>query len=155
MVFACAACQPQAGPLSDEDVAAINAAIRSFREAALAGDFAAAAETYTVDAVFMPPDAPIYEGREAEIDHLRSGPPVVSFSWRAVELDGIGDLAYARGPYRVAVLMGADTVSMQGKWLGIFRKQPDATWQMAVECWNLDQAMPAAEGAHTEGEDHS
>jgi ketosteroid isomerase-like protein len=41
--------------------------------------------------------------------------------------------------------MGADTVSMQGKWLGVFEKQLDGTWQMAVECWNLDAPLPPTE----------
>jgi ketosteroid isomerase-like protein len=145
LMFAVAACQPQAGPLSDEDVAAINAALQSFQEAALAGDVETAVLTYTEDAVFMPFDQPMYEGRAAEMDHLESGPPVVSFSWSAAAVEGVGALAYGRGPYTVSVLMGADTVSMQGKWLGVFEKQLDGTWQMAVECWNLDAPLPPTE----------
>ncbi len=142
--FVLAACQPQVGPLTDADVAAIERALQSFQDAALAGDFATAVESYAEDAVFLPPDAPVYEGREAEIEHLESGPPVVSFSWNAVDVDGVGDLAYARGPYSVSVLLGADTVSMQGKWLGIFRRQPDGVWRMSHEIWNLDHPMPSA-----------
>jgi len=146
MLFVCAACQPQARPLSDEDVASIRGAVQSFQDAALAGDFATAVESYAVDAVFMPPNAPIYEGREAELAHLETGPPVVAFSWNAIEVDGSGDLAYARGPYSVSVLIGADTVSMLGKWVGIFRRQPDGAWRMALEIWNFDDAMPPMEG---------
>jgi hypothetical protein len=39
------ACEPGVAPLSEEDVASINEAVRSFQEAALAGDFAAAVES--------------------------------------------------------------------------------------------------------------
>jgi len=155
LMLVIAACQPQAAPLSDDDVASIERALQSFQDAALAGDFTTAVESYTEDAVFMPPNAPIYVGREAELDHLESGAPAVSFAWSAVEVHGVGDLAYARGPYAVSFLMGADTVSIQGKWVGIFRKQPDGAWRMSLEIWNLNDPLPPTADEHSEGEDHT
>jgi ketosteroid isomerase-like protein len=105
------ACQPQPQPLSDEDVAAIRSVVQSFGEAALAGDWSTAAESYAVDAVFMPPNEAIYEGRAAEVAHLEAAPPVLSCSSVPVDVDGYGDLAYARGNYSLSLLVGADTVA--------------------------------------------
>ena len=68
MLFVSAACRPQAGPLSDEDVASIKNAVQSFQEAALAGDFSAAVESYTEDAILMPLPPTEAEHMEGE-DH--------------------------------------------------------------------------------------
>jgi len=155
MLTVAAACQPQAGPLSDEDVAAIRSVIQSFGEAALAGHFSTAAESYAVDAVFMPPNAAIYEGRAAEVAHLEATPPVLSYTSAAVDVGGSGDLAYARGAYALSLLIGADTVAMQGKWVHIFRRQPDGSWLITLDIWNTDDPLPPEEGEHTEGEDHT
>jgi ketosteroid isomerase-like protein len=140
------ACRPQPQPLSDEDVAAIRGVVQSFGEAALAGDFSTAAESYAVDAVFMPPNGAIYEGRAAEVAHLEATPPVLSYSSAPVEVDGYGDLAYARGAYSLSLLVGADTVAMEGKWVHIFRKQPDGSWLITLDIWNSNDPLPAAEG---------
>jgi len=143
--FAITACQTGVAPLSDEDVAAIRSLVQSFGDAALAGDFATAAESYAVDAVFMPPNAPIYEGRDAEVGHLEAAPPVLSYSSALVEVDGYGDLAYARGTYSLSLLVGADTVAMEGKWVQIFRKQPDGSWFITLDIWNSNAPESTAE----------
>jgi ketosteroid isomerase-like protein len=79
----------------------------------------------------------------------------MDFSWNADQVEGIGGLAYASGPYSVSVLMGADTVSMEGKWVGIFKEQADGMWRMTLEIWNLNEPLPPGEGEHSEGEEHN
>ena len=62
------ACQPpaqQAGPLSEEDVAAIRAITESYTQPALAADVAALTAFYSEDAVLMPPNGPAVERRAA------------------------------------------------------------------------------------------
>ena len=148
------ACQPQLQLLSDEDVAAIRSLVQSFGEAALAADFATAAESYAVDAVFMPPNEAIYEGRAAEVAHLEATPPVLSYSSAAVDVDGSGDLAYARGAYSISLLVGADTVALEGKWVHIFKKQPDGSWLITLDIWNSNDPLPPMEGEHPEEGEH-
>ncbi len=148
------ACQPQPQPLSDEDVAAIRSVVQSFGEAALAGDWSTAAESYAVDAVFMPPNEAIYEGRAAEVAHLEATPPVLSYSSAAVDVDGSGDLAYARGAYSISLLVGADTVALEGKWVHIFKKQPDGSWLITLDIWNSNDPLPPMEGEHSEEGEH-
>jgi len=140
------ACQPQPQPLSEEDVTAIRSVVQAFGEAALAGDFSTAVESYAADAVFMPPNEAIYEGRAAELAHLEAAPPVLAYSSVPVEVDGNGDLAYARGTYSISLLVGADTLSIEGKWVHIFRKQPDGSWSITLDIWNSDNPLPAPEG---------
>ncbi len=46
----------EAGPLSEEDLAAIEASLESFAQVIRASDWAALAALYTEDAVFMAPE---------------------------------------------------------------------------------------------------
>ncbi len=62
---ACQAPAPEAGPLSEEDVAAITASADVFGEATLAGDWAAYAALYTEDAVAILPNGVVVEGRKS------------------------------------------------------------------------------------------
>jgi uncharacterized protein (TIGR02246 family) len=68
LALASMACQPpaqEAGPLSEEDVAAIRAVPQSYTEAMLANDYAAVAALWAEDAVLMAPNEPLIEGRAA------------------------------------------------------------------------------------------
>jgi ketosteroid isomerase-like protein len=90
------ACSKTPAAFSDADRTSIQAAVDSFTNAIKSGDYAAAASWYTVDAVFMPPNAPVVEGRPAIQKTLESFGKVSAFSQPVVEVDGVGDLAYAR-----------------------------------------------------------
>ena len=64
------------------------------------------------------------------------------------ELGGVvvasgGDLAYTYGSYR-SRLMGEDgkLVMEPGKWLTIWKKQPDGGWRIAVDTYNTDIPPP-------------
>ena len=61
MFFAAAlsACAKTPAAFNDADRTFIHAAVDSFTNAIKSGDYAAAASWYTVDAVFMPPNAPV------------------------------------------------------------------------------------------------
>ena len=56
-----------------------------------------------------------------------------------VEIEGYGDMAYVRGTARL-VMPGenGEDVVLVGKYLEIHRKQPDGTWQMSRDAFNLD-----------------
>ena len=67
---------------------------------------------------------------------------MLSFTSSAVDVDGYGDLAYARGIYSLSFLAEVDTVTVDGKWVQIFRKQPDGSWLIALDIWNSDDPLP-------------
>jgi uncharacterized protein (TIGR02246 family) len=154
LALASTACQPpaqEAAGLSEEDVATIAASPDAFAEAMLAGDWAAVAALYTEDAVFMHPNRPAVEGRaaiQARMEQLR---PFEQFEATIVEIDGRGDLAFVRATYSETYTVEGtpEPIHDTGKYVEIWRKQPDGSWLIAVEIWNSDLPLPEG-GAETE-----
>lgn len=65
----------------------------------------------------------------------------------AVEVDGRGDLAYVRGRYSmVMALPSQPELSESGKYIEIWRKQPDGSWKLFRDIFNAD-APPAPAAA--------
>ncbi|MDH5203197.1 MAG: SgcJ/EcaC family oxidoreductase [Nitrospirota bacterium] len=130
--------------LSDEDVAAIKASTEAYVQAVKSEDFTAFAALYTEDAVLMPPNQPIVQGREAILTWAEAFPPLTEFSLSAVEIDGRGDLAFVRGTYSMTIaLEGApEPIQDTGKYIEIRRKQEDGSWLIARDIFNSDLPLP-------------
>ncbi len=145
LVFASTACQPPAqeeasGALSDADIAAIEATLEAFRQAGLAGDSEFA--VFTEDAVVMFPNRPAVEGLEA-IKGMWTWVRAIEWEMSTVEIDGRGDLAFARGTDSY-LLDYEGAVKEEGKFLYILRKQPDGSWRIATWVASSDLPLPAA-----------
>jgi uncharacterized protein (TIGR02246 family) len=153
-----AACQPRPRaiattaaavdqPLAAVDLAAIRAADSSFAGAAGAGDATAVAGMYLADARLMPPNTPTVEGRDAIRKFWTGllGAYQVRFDVASEEIEGRGDLAYARGHYTLdgtAKAKGGAPIHDEGKFLEVLRRQADGTWRYAVDMYSSD--LPAA-----------
>ena len=151
------ACQPQPGPWSEEEVAAIRNTHAAYHEVALDKDWDAVVTYYTTDAVIMPPNQPAVHGRDAIRDWYASFPPVTEVELPIVEIDGRGDIAYVRGTYALTmVIEGApEPITDTGKNLAIWRKQEDGSWKIAVDTFNSDLPLPSSmEGEHSEEVEH-
>lgn len=140
-----AACQATPPPLSDADKAAIQAVTDSLVEYMLANRDSALAGLYTRHAVFMPPNAGIVEGRPAILATFQAEPAMTGFTLTNVDIDGLGDLAYVRGTYSVAMAAAAGRPALNdhGKFLEIRRRQPDGKWLISADIYNSDVAVPA------------
>ena len=152
------ACQPGVGPLSEEDVAAIKAVGPALDEAALAGDWSALGAMFTEDALVLSPNMPMYQGRAALLEFIESAEfAVTRHSIEFPEVDGYGDIAYARGTYDEAFTLGGteDLIEDVGKILAILRKQPNGSWLITRWITNSDLPLPPMEGEHPEGEEHT
>jgi uncharacterized protein (TIGR02246 family) len=142
------ACQPGVRPLSDEDLATIrDLTEREVVEALLAEDWDRFAAGFTVDAVRMPPNEPVQQGREtirAWAETNLEPLTTTEFTQTAVDIDGRGDLAYARGSYSATLEAPGvpEPVTDGGKFLVILHKQEDGTWQVSVSIYNSDAPMP-------------
>ena len=137
--------EPGVMPLSDEDIAAIKAIGPALDEAALSGDWKTLVELFTEDVVMMGPNSPILQGRSALMELLESsGMTVSEHMVRIVEVDGYGDIAYGRATWKeTSSIEGvAEPIKEEGKILGIFRKQADGSWRMAIWMWNSDLPLP-------------
>jgi len=137
---ACQAPSQEAGPLSKDDVEAIEGIFQQYVQAFLAKDLNAYTGLWTEDAVEMPPNSPALEGREAIIQNWMGGPAPTEFILDVAEIDGGGDLAYVRGTYSITMTAAdmSEPMTDVGKYLSILKKQPDATWLFAVDTWNSD-----------------
>ncbi len=137
---ACQAPAPEVGPLSEEDVAAIKASRVLWAEAVLAGDWAAVAALFTEDAVVMPPNEPVVEGQVALQAFLELFPSITQFEATIVQMEGRGDLAFVRATYSMALIVEGvpEPIHDTGKFVDIWRKQPDGKWLVAVHIYNSD-----------------
>ena len=130
--------------LTSADEAAIRKSIESYAEAVLASDWAGLAAMHTEDAVVMPPNEPAVQGRAALEAWGEAWPPITEFSTAAVEIDGRGDLAFVRGTFAMTIMPEGTPEPIQdtGKYVEIWRKQPDGSWLIAVDIFNSDLPLP-------------
>jgi len=151
-VFASTACQPpaqEAGPLSEEDVAALEGVMQEYARSALAGDMDAWGGLWVEDGVKMNPNAPAIVGREAIRDNI-AALTITDFTVLVDDVVGRGDLAYVRGTFTATILAPGmpEPIREDGKYLTILRKQSDGMWLIAIDCWNSNLPLPE-EGSGT------
>lgn len=139
------ACQPPAPQsLSDADRAALKARASDVMKTINAKDYAAWAAMFTDDAEWLPANGPAVKGRAAIQASVGSGPVMSSLALTQVDVDGRGDLAYVRGTYAVDITPpGAPMVHDTGKYIEIWRKQGDGSWQSSDVIVNSDLPLPA------------
>ena len=138
------ACASSPAAFSDTDRRSIRAAIADFTDAINKGDFARAAGWYSEDGVTMPPNAPAVQGRAAIQQNFAYFGRVQSFSQPVVEVDGVGDLAYARVNYDLTFTPpgAASSISDKGKVLIVMRKQSDGNWRTIRGMYNSNLPAP-------------
>ncbi len=153
-----AACAPKAPPAATgsqgpsanaADEAAIQAAADSWNTAYNAGEVDKIVALYTVDAVLMPPDAPLAKGQAAIREYLAKDVAAARAAGTTVRDAGgtigfTGDLGWHAGRF-VAVDPTGKTVA-SGKYTELWRKV-DGHWLMIRDIWNNDVAgtPPAAQ----------
>ena len=151
LALASAACQPpaqEAGPLSEEDVAAIRAANDEWIQAYRDNDVAALVALYSDDAVIMPPNGSVIEGRAAILAY-HEAVTVTEYSESTLEIDGRDGIAYIRGTSSMVGIGGdGEAVTASDKFLAILRRQADGSWLFTHEIWNSDLPLPE-EGSGT------
>jgi uncharacterized protein (TIGR02246 family) len=134
---------PTDTPFAAADATAIRGALDAYVSAANAGDAARWAALYTEDAVMMPPNSPIVEGRAAIESWLAMLPvKITDAAGMALEVEGAGDIAYLRGTYSMNLQIPGlpDPVAQRGKLLQIYARQPAGSWLLARDIWNVDAA---------------
>lgn len=134
------------------DVEAERAAIRGMTmewvNAATAKDVEGMVVGFADDASLLAPNAPLAAGKEAirTVWSELVERPGLSQSAEAttVEVSSRGDLGYAVGTYESTWNdPEGNRVTDRGKWVAVYKKQPDGTWKCVLEIWNTDQPAPA------------
>ena len=127
--------------------AAIRAADAAGLKAAQAKDLAGATANYADDASWLPPHAPIVQGKEA----IRSAwaqflnMPGLKIDWQITKVDvsQSGDMAYTLYKYQMTMSgPNGAAVSDKGKDMSVWIKQPDGTWKMVADTFNSDMPLP-------------
>jgi len=145
------ACQPptqETAGLSEEDVATLRADTQEVVETILAGDWDRLGKFYTEDAVLMLSNRPALVGREAILqEYARTQWSELQVT--PLEIDGNGDLAYIRGTISVEMMIEGlpEPISDTGKYVSIFKRQPDGSWPAVIDIINSDMPLPAPEPA--------
>ena len=115
--------------LTEQDRAAILAALDADVAAVRRGDWDAVTRMFTADAVRFPPHQAPLRGRDAIREWLGGMPAIVHFALTADEIDGGDGVAFVRGAYAITV-EGPDGTRQQdeGHYMGLVRRQPDGSW---------------------------
>jgi uncharacterized protein (TIGR02246 family) len=134
-----------AAPLSGADLSAIRAASQAYTQAANIHDWARWAGFFTDDGIFLPPNTAARTGR-GEIEAWgRAFPPMKDLQIEPLEIDGRGDLAFARGRYSLVIaLPNQPEVRDVGKYIEIWRKQADGSWKVFRDTFNSDVPLAPA-----------
>ena len=141
--------QSVSAPLPAREVEAIRAASKGYAQAGTSKAWSTWAGFLTQDAMFLPPNTPLKNGR-VEIEAWgRAFPPFKDLRIEPIEIEGRGDLAYVRGRYSfVMTLPNQPEQPDSGKYIEIWRKQSDGTWKIFRDTFNSDiplaSAAPAA-----------
>jgi uncharacterized protein (TIGR02246 family) len=128
--------------------AAIRAADAAGLKAAQSKDVAGATANYADDASWLPPHAPIVQGKEA----IRSAwaqfltIPGLKIDWQITKVDvsRVGDMAYTLYKYQMTMSgPNGAAVTDKGKDMSVWIKQSDGTWKMVADTFNSDMPFPA------------
>lgn len=124
------------------DEAQIRAIEDRMMAAFAAGDADAIGANYTEDAVLMTMDRPSITGRKNIADHYRRMLQNVTtrLTTHIDEVEVAGDWGFMRGRFDQTITMKQNgaTMSIQGKYIAIARRDKDGVWRFARDIFNLD-----------------
>lgn len=108
-------------------------------------DLATLLSYYADDAVSLPANEELLTNHpDMQKSWMARLAPGVSLSWTPmyVEAAKSGDLAYILGSYTMTTKAAKGTPATdRGKYLAVWKKQPDGSWKIEADMWNSD--LPA------------
>ncbi len=129
----------------EADVQAIKSLIYEWYKAYYVGDVDKLVSLYTEDAIRMGHDEPTLVGKEAiqatfkrEMEQYdMQVDDDVEIDDRAEEVRVSGDLGMARGvDITITPSEGAEPIKSIVRWVAIYERQADGTWEIVCEIWN-------------------
>lgn len=119
--------------------AAIGASAAAFSRALERGDGEGMAAQYTDDATLVPPNGRVVTGKEAIRAFWTPRNPdfrTLDHSLTTERLEVTGDAAIEVGTWRQRARLGDDPPrETEGRYLVVWRRQPEGTWKMQFDAW--------------------
>jgi ketosteroid isomerase-like protein len=133
--FFVVSCQPSANV--DEIKKQIEEADARQVKAFQTKDLAEMTANYAPDAIILPQNSPMITGKENIDAMFREMLSMMdNFSFSMTHFDASGDIAYELGNYS-GTFAGVED---KGKYLTVWKKQPDGKWMIAADIFNTDLA---------------
>jgi uncharacterized protein (TIGR02246 family) len=137
------ACQSRATDTRAADEAALRKLDEEWSNSVASRDAEKVIAYYADEAVVMPPNIPTLAGKDAIRTLWKSmlESPLFSGGWKAtkVEVAQSGDLAYVSGNYEFKEQdAGGNPITDKGKYLVVWKKQPDGNWKCVANMFNSD-----------------
>jgi ketosteroid isomerase-like protein len=133
------------------DVKAVKDLLAGFSKAVMAKDAAFFESAYyRDDAIRLQPNGVPVKGKEDIIKAFKNGYAnytTTGFTLPVDEVLSSGDLAVARGTGTgtgTPTASGLPANSDPGKWVGVYKRQPDGSWKCAFDIWNNDAPATGA-----------
>ncbi len=147
------ACQQAPPPSPPDTRAADESAVReadaAYSKAFEAKDVEAVVGFFADDGLDLSPNAPMLTGKEAirKSASEMMATPGLALSWQPTKVEASrgGDLAYSIGTYQGTVNDAkGKPVADRGKYVTVWRKQPDGKWKVLADIYNSDLPAPGA-----------
>ncbi len=116
--------------LSDADRDAIRAVIANALKNGLHDIDGHVRNYYSESAEVVAANGMSMRGRRALLDWFRRFPEISDWKLEDIEIDGAGEVAYVRGNYTMLLSSRAKLPFDKGKYLEVWRKQPDDSWKV-------------------------
>ncbi len=116
---------------------------KTYSEAVNAGDTDLWISLWDENGIQMPPDAPARKGKQVIEEAMRGAYQTLDYEKCMInneEVEVFGDFGFARGngSYFVTPKVGGETIFLEGKYLTIFKRQPDGSWKIYRDCFNFN-----------------
>jgi ketosteroid isomerase-like protein len=147
------ACQQPPPPSPPDTRAADERAVREadagWSQAAAAKDVEGFLSFLAEDNLRLPPNAPMLTGKESPRKSVSEmvASPGFAVGWQATKVEASrgGDLAYSVGTYELTMNDAkGKPVTDHGKYLTVWKKQPDGQWKVVADIYNSDLPAPGA-----------
>ena len=137
-------CAPQR-PDPSQVRKAIEEAHARFLKGVEAKDDSLSASVYAEDAAIFLANAPMIQGRDQIREFHKSVLPIIrEFKMKALKVEVADSLAYEVGEYTMTLqASGSPTTQDTGKFVEVFKLQPNGNWLMVVDISNSN--LPLAE----------
>lgn len=148
LVLFSAACEKAPPPDTREaDAKTIKDLETAWAKTASTKNIDAFAAYYADDASVLVPNAPIWSGKQAIKDGLKTmmSDPNYSLTLKdpRVEVSKSGDMAFTQGAYEMTFSdVKGNKFSDEGKYLTVWRKMPDGSWKAVEDTACSDLPLP-------------